>query len=39
LYRYAEGLSAVGVVREPRGPLIDCLSVSDLRGGAVLVYP
>jgi len=29
---YAEGVSAVGVVREPRGSLIDCLCVSDLRG-------
>jgi CBS domain-containing protein len=28
----AWGLSAVGVVSEPRGPLVDCLSVSDLRG-------
>ena len=28
----AWGLSAVGVVSEPRGPLVDCLSVGDLRG-------
>ena len=28
----AWGLYAVGVVSEPRGPLVDCLSVSDLRG-------
>lgn len=28
----ADGVSVVGVVREPRGPLVDCLSVSDLRG-------
>ena len=31
-FMHAEGVSAVGVVREPRGPLVDCLSVSDLRG-------
>ena len=29
---HAEGFSAVGVVAEPRGRLIDCLCVSDLRG-------
>jgi|TARA_B100001142_G_scaffold62376_1_gene61572 CBS domain-containing protein len=29
---YSEGVSAVGVVAEPRGKLVDVLSVSDLRG-------
>ena len=36
---HAEGLSAVGVVAEPRGRLVDCLCVSDLRGmGGVVFY-
>ena len=28
----ADGVSVVGVVREPRGPLVDSLGVGDLRG-------